>query len=93
MPYARIAHRGNQSGGGARSDRLDPHQSVRRFADSFFKKHDHFAEDERRLLAQKWNTVMHAEHGKRVTLLNEPCFDLHYIARAPGRSTNGRRCD
>jgi hypothetical protein len=30
---------------------------------------------------------MHAEHGKRVTSLNEPCFDLHYIARSPGRST------
>ena len=55
-------------------------------SNSFFKQHDHLTEDERRLLAQKWNTVMHAEHNKYVTSLNAPCFDLHYIAREPGRS-------
>lgn len=55
-------------------------------SDSFFKQHDHLPEDERRLLAQKWNTVMHGERRKRATSLKDPCFDLHYIARAPGRS-------
>lgn len=57
-------------------------------SDSFFKKHDHLPEDERRLLAQKWNTVMHAESGKYISSLNNPCFDLHYIAREPGLSTS-----
>jgi hypothetical protein len=52
----------------------------------FFKRHDHILEDERRLLAQKWNTVMHSECGKNVASLNAPCFDLHYVAREPGLS-------
>lgn len=59
-------------------------RSTNPVSDSFFKLHDHLPEDERRLLAQKWNTVMHAEVGKLVTSLNAPCFDLHYIAREPG---------
>ena len=64
----------------------DGKRSANPMSDSFFKKHDHIPEDERRLLAQKWNTVMHAENGKRVSSLKEPCFDLHYVARAPGLS-------
>jgi hypothetical protein len=55
-------------------------------SDSFFKRHDHLQEEERRLLSQKWNTVMHHERGKRVSSLNAPCFDIHYIAREPGQS-------
>jgi hypothetical protein len=70
------------------SIRADGKQSANPASDSFFKKHDHIPEDERRLLAQKWNTVMHAQNGKRVKSLNSPCFDLHYIARAPGLSTS-----
>lgn len=53
----------------------------------FFSVHDHMPEHERRLVGQKWNTVMHGEHTKRATALNEPCFDIHYVARQPGLSS------
>jgi hypothetical protein len=53
---------------------------------SFFKQHDHLTEEEHRTLAQKWNTVMHDSHGKRVSKLKAPGFDLHYVAREPGSS-------
>jgi len=65
---------------------VDGKKSANPASDSFFKRHDHLQEEERRLLAQKWNTVMHDERGKRVNSLNAPCFDLHYIAREPGMS-------
>jgi hypothetical protein len=55
-------------------------------SDAFFKQHDHIIEEERRLRAQKWNTVMHDEKNKLTSKLNKPCFDLHYVARAPGMS-------
>jgi len=55
-------------------------------SDSFFKQHDHIVEEERRLRAQKWNTVMHDEKNKQTSKLNNPCFDLHYVAREPGNS-------
>jgi len=60
-------------------------------SDSFFKQHDHLTEDERRLLAQKWNTVMQGEKTKRVSSLHDPCFDLHYVAREPGRADTPSR--
>lgn len=53
----------------------------------FFSQHDHLQEHERRLAAQKWNTVMHGEHVKRASALKDPCFDIHYVARAPGLSS------
>lgn len=52
----------------------------------FFSTHDHLQEHERRSAAQKWNTVMHGEHPRRTTAMKDPCFDIHYIARAPGLS-------
>lgn len=54
--------------------------------DSFFTDHDHLPEHERRLVGQKWNTVMHAEKNKRASGLQDPSFDIHYVAREPGRS-------
>lgn len=53
---------------------------------SFFSQHDHLQEHERRLLAQKWNTVMHGDHQKLVASLKAPAFDIHHVARAPGLS-------
>lgn len=61
-------------------------KSTNPVSNPFFKRHDHIQEEERRLLAQKWNTVMHSERGKSTASLNSPCFDLHYIAREPGLS-------
>jgi hypothetical protein len=61
-------------------------KSANPVSNPFFKRHDHILEEERRLLAQKWNTVMHSECGKNVASLNAPCFDLHYVAREPGLS-------
>lgn len=58
--------------------------------DSFFTDHDHLPEHERRLVGQKWNTVMHAEKSKRASGLHEPAFDIHYVARAPGLSVTPR---
>lgn len=53
----------------------------------FFAGHDYLEEYERREKAQKWNTVMHAEHPKRASAMEKPVFDLHYVARAPGVCT------
>lgn len=53
----------------------------------FFTMHDHMQEHERRIAGQKWNTVMHAEHIKRASAMHQPCFDIHYVARAPGLSS------
>ena len=63
-------------------------QSTNPVSDAFFKQHDHIPDEERRLVAQKWNTVMHDERVKRATSLNAPCFDIHYIAREPGLSAS-----
>ena len=54
---------------------------------AFFSVHDHMPEHERRLIGQKWNTVMHGEHTKRASTLDNPCFDIHYVARQPGLSS------
>lgn len=54
---------------------------------AFFSQHDHLPEHERRQVAQKWNTVMHGEHCKRTSAMKDPCFDIHYVARAPGLSS------
>ena len=64
----------------------DGKQSANPMSDTFFKQHDHIPEEERRLIAQKWNTVMHHERVKRTNSLNAPCFDIHYVAREPGFS-------
>jgi hypothetical protein len=56
-------------------------------SDSFFKRHDHIPEEERRLVAQKWNTVMRGEVTKRASNLEAPCFDIHYVAREAGSAT------
>jgi hypothetical protein len=53
----------------------------------FFSQHDHLQEHERRLASQKWNTVMHGSHDKLTSAMQDPCFDIHYVARAPGVST------
>lgn len=54
---------------------------------SFFSKHDHLQEHERRAAAQKWNTVMHGEHTKQTSSMKDPVFDIHYVARGPGQSS------
>ncbi|MEC3764978.1 S8 family peptidase [Cupriavidus sp. SS-3] len=51
---------------------------------SFFKRHERSQEQDLRLDAHKWDTVLHNEVKKRATSLHDPVFDIHYLARRPG---------
>jgi hypothetical protein len=54
---------------------------------SFFRPADLYpTEDELRRDAHKWETCLHAEVTKRGSGLANPVFDIHYNARADGRS-------
>lgn len=59
-------------------------KSVNPKSASFFKRHPKSSEATLRLDAHKWDTVMHNTGRKRGSSLNEPVFDVHYIAREPG---------
>lgn len=51
---------------------------------SFFKRHERSREQELRIDAHKWETVLHNNVNKRASSLHEPVFDIHYLARRPG---------
>lgn len=51
---------------------------------SFFKRHDRSREQDLRIDAHKWDTVLHNRAKKRASSLHEPVFDIHYLARRPG---------
>ena len=52
--------------------------------DTFFKRHEKSNEQELRLDAHKWDTVLHNSKKKRGSSLLDPTFDIHYLAREPG---------
>ncbi len=59
-------------------------------SDSFFQAKDYYAtEHMRRDDAQKWETALSRVKSKRSSSLNQPAFDVSYIAREHGH--NGRR--
>ncbi len=51
---------------------------------SFFEGVGRRTEQAQRADGFKWDTVRHAEHRFNATTLNDPTFDIHYIARQPG---------
>lgn len=54
---------------------------------AFFKRHEKSNEASLRVDAHKWDTVMHNSRKMRGSGLDSPVFDIHYIAREPGRKT------
>lgn len=56
-------------------------------ADTFFGRHPKSNEQELRTDAHKWDAVRKAEKGKLGSSLNSPVFDIHYVAREPGRKS------
>ena len=60
-------------------------ESTQPQTDSFFKQHEHQPERELRRDAHKWDTVMHANKSKRISSLDNPAFDIHFVARSAGK--------
>ena len=56
-------------------------------SDSFFVNKTYATEEERRTGLSKWENVLHAEKSLIGTTLNNPVFDIHYIAREAGADT------
>lgn len=56
-------------------------------SDSFFASKIYATEEERRTGLSKWENVLHAEKSLLGTTLNNPVFDIHYIAREAGADT------
>lgn len=54
-------------------------------SDSFFKQHERQPERELRHDAHKWDTVMHASKSKLISSLDNPVFDIHFVARSAGK--------
>ncbi|MFT2098394.1 S8 family peptidase [Marinomonas sp. 2405UD66-6] len=57
-------------------------------SESFFMQVKKATEAELRRDAAKWETVLHAEKRKNGSLLDEPAFELHYMARNSGADIN-----
>ncbi|WP_301144564.1 S8 family peptidase [Mycolicibacterium fortuitum] len=53
--------------------------------DPFFKQHERQTEQELRHDAHKWDTVMHHSKSKNTSSLNNPVFDIHFLARSAGK--------
>lgn len=71
-----------------RPDKGKRKEPTQREADSkpFFTLKDMYTtEQERRLDAHKWETVLHKERSMLGTSFNEPVFDIHYNARTAGQ--------
>lgn len=66
-------------------NRFDSTTSTVPKSDSFFKQHERQPERELRHDAHKWDTVMHATKTKRISSLDNPAFDLHFVARSAGK--------
>lgn len=56
-------------------------------SESFFKKATFATEQELRTGTSKWENVLHAEKSLQGSKLNNPVFDIHYIARERGADT------
>lgn len=59
--------------------------------DPFFSRHAKSNEQELRNDAHKWDAVRKAEKGKLASSLNGPTFDIHYVAREPGKKSSPLR--
>ena len=53
-------------------------------SDSFFRRADIDSESALRKDAQKWETTLSSSRMKRATSLQNPVFDIHYVARSNG---------
>ena len=61
--------------------------------ESFFQQVKKATEAELRRDAAKWEPVLHAEKRKNGTSLDEPEFEIHYMARSSGADINGTSAD
>ncbi|HBQ2036169.1 TPA: S8 family peptidase [Klebsiella pneumoniae] len=59
--------------------------------DPFFKQKTVATEAELRADAGKWESVLHGERGKLGTSLDQPCFEIHYMARDGGDQIAGAK--
>lgn len=55
----------------------------------FFQQVKKATEAELRRDAAKWESVLHAEKPKNGRILDNPAFEIHYMARSSGASVNG----
>lgn len=61
--------------------------------DSFFQQVKKATEAELRRDAAKWEPVLHAEKRKNGKLLDEPAFQIHYMARDSGANISSTKAD
>ncbi|MFK1437936.1 S8 family peptidase [Pseudomonas aeruginosa] len=54
-------------------------------SESFFGRHSKSNEQELRLDAHKWDAVRKSQKSKYGSSLKSPTFDIHYVAREPGK--------
>lgn len=66
-------------------------KGISKKTESFFMQRKIATEAELRADAGKWESVLHASVTKRGTSLEDPCFEIHYIARDGGDSIAGYR--
>lgn len=59
--------------------------------DTFFKQKTVATEAELRADAGKWECVLHEEKGKLGKSLEDPCFEIHYMARDGGDQISGAK--
>ncbi|MGF1878213.1 S8 family peptidase [Photobacterium frigidiphilum] len=59
--------------------------------ESFFQQQKIATEAELRRDAAKWESVLHAEKNKYGTSLDEPAFEIHYMARDCGGNISGSK--
>ncbi|WP_319557968.1 S8 family peptidase [Thiomicrorhabdus sp.] len=59
--------------------------------ESFFQQVKKATEAELRRDAAKWESVLHAEKNKRGNKLDDPYFELHYMAREGGGAIDGSK--
>lgn len=62
-------------------------------SEGFFQQVKKATEAELRRDAAKWETVLHAEKTKYGSSLDEPAFELHYMARNSGADINSNSAD
>jgi hypothetical protein len=61
--------------------------------ESFFQQRKIATEAELRSDAGKWESVLHAEKGKLGSSLDEPEFEVHYMARESGADISSQKAD
>ncbi|WP_040461301.1 S8 family peptidase [Vreelandella stevensii] len=61
--------------------------------ESFFQQVKKATEAELRRDAAKWETVLHAEKRKNGNKLNEPAFEIHYMARDSGAEVSAKSAE